>query len=45
MGAPICIPSKDFMEIGRIESIEMNHKQVEVAKKGKNVAVKVKGFL
>ncbi|XP_078155367.1 eukaryotic translation initiation factor 5B-like [Carex rostrata] len=43
VGAPICIPSKDFMEIGRIESIEMNHKQVEVAKKGKNVAVKIVG--
>ncbi|KAJ3697746.1 hypothetical protein LUZ61_001451 [Rhynchospora tenuis] len=43
VGTPICIPSRDFMEIGRIESIEINHKQVDVAGKGKTVSVKIVG--
>ncbi|KAJ4791391.1 Eukaryotic translation initiation factor 5B [Rhynchospora pubera] len=43
VGTPICIPSRDFMEIGRIESIEINHKQVEIAGKGKAVSVKIVG--
>lgn len=41
MGTPICIPSRDFIDIGRIASIEINHKQVDVATKGQKVAIKV----
>lgn len=41
MGTPICVPSSDFIDIGRIASIEINHKQVDVAKKGQKVAIKV----
>lgn len=41
MGTPICIPSKDFIDIGRIASIEINHKQVDTATKGQKVAIKV----
>ncbi|CAA6666190.1 unnamed protein product [Spirodela intermedia] len=40
VGTPICIPSQDFIDIGRIASIEINHKQVDVAKKGQKVAIK-----
>ncbi|XP_047334931.1 eukaryotic translation initiation factor 5B-like [Impatiens glandulifera] len=41
IGTPICIPQKDFIEIGRIASIENNHKPVDYAKKGQKVAIKI----
>ncbi|KAF5179845.1 Translation initiation factor if-2 [Thalictrum thalictroides] len=43
VGTPICIPSRDFIDIGRIVSIENNHKQVDMAKKGQKVAIKIAG--
>ncbi|KAK4253109.1 hypothetical protein QN277_010927 [Acacia crassicarpa] len=43
VGTPICIPSRDYMDIGRIASIENNRKPVEDAKKGQNVAIKIVG--
>ncbi|KAG6504106.1 hypothetical protein ZIOFF_036435 [Zingiber officinale] len=43
VGTPICIPSREFIDIGRIASIEINHKQVDVAKKGQKVAIKIVG--
>ncbi|XP_010263484.1 PREDICTED: eukaryotic translation initiation factor 5B-like [Nelumbo nucifera] len=41
VGTPICVPSRDFIDIGRIASIEINHRQVDVAKKGQKVAIKI----
>lgn len=41
VGTPICIPSKEFIDIGRLASIENNHKPVDYAKKGQRVAIKV----
>ncbi|KAF8377572.1 hypothetical protein HHK36_030954 [Tetracentron sinense] len=41
IGTPICIPSRNFIDIGRIASIEINHKQVDLAKKGQEVAIKI----
>ncbi|KAI9098362.1 hypothetical protein K1719_024987 [Acacia pycnantha] len=43
VGTPICIPSRDYIDIGRIASIENNRKPVEDAKKGHNVAIKIVG--
>ncbi|KAK1262333.1 hypothetical protein QJS04_geneDACA001366 [Acorus gramineus] len=43
VGTPVCVPSRDFIDIGRIASIEINHKQVDVAKKGQKVAIKIVG--
>lgn len=43
VGTPICIPSQDFIDIGRIASIENNHKAVDFAKKGQQVAIKIVG--
>ncbi|GER32356.1 eukaryotic translation initiation factor 2(eIF-2) family protein [Striga asiatica] len=43
VGTPICVPQKDFIEIGRIASIENNHKPVDYAKKGQKVAIKIIG--
>ncbi|XP_053563660.1 eukaryotic translation initiation factor 5B [Bombina bombina] len=40
-GTPICVPSKGFVEIGIVTSIEINHKQVDVAKKGQEVCIKI----
>ncbi|KAK6130621.1 hypothetical protein DH2020_035596 [Rehmannia glutinosa] len=43
VGTPICVPQRDFIEIGRIASIENNHKPVDYAKKGQKVAIKIIG--
>ncbi|KAI8012969.1 Eukaryotic translation initiation factor 5B [Camellia lanceoleosa] len=43
VGTPICIPQKEFIDIGRIASIENNHKPVDYAKKGQKVAIKLVG--
>lgn len=37
---PICIPQKDFIDIGEIASIENNDKPVQIAKKGQEVTIK-----
>ncbi|KAJ8528516.1 hypothetical protein K7X08_022208 [Anisodus acutangulus] len=41
IGTPICISQKDFIDIGRLASIENNHRPVDYAKKGQRVAVKI----
>ncbi|KAK1391916.1 Eukaryotic translation initiation factor 5B [Heracleum sosnowskyi] len=43
VGTPICIPQKEFIDIGQIASIENNHKPVNFAKKGSTVAIKIIG--
>lgn len=43
VGTPICIPDREFIDIGRIASIENNHKPVDYAKKGQKVAIKIVG--
>ncbi|XP_033338686.2 eukaryotic translation initiation factor 5B [Megalopta genalis] len=40
-GTPLCVPSKDFLELGMVTSIEYNHKPVESARKGQEVCVKI----
>ncbi|XP_037552457.1 eukaryotic translation initiation factor 5B isoform X2 [Nematolebias whitei] len=40
-GTPICVPSKGFVDIGVVTSIEMNHKPVDSAKKGQEICVKI----
>jgi len=40
-GTPICVPSKEFVELGRVTSIEINHKQMEKATKGQEVCIKI----
>ncbi|CAN9498319.1 unnamed protein product [Ophioblennius macclurei] len=40
-GTPLCVPSKGFVDIGVVTSIEMNHKSVDVAKKGQEICVKI----
>ncbi|KAL6528444.1 hypothetical protein OROHE_015394 [Orobanche hederae] len=43
VGTPICVRQMEleFIEIGRVVSIENNHKPVDYAKKGQKVAIKI----
>lgn len=41
MNTPICVPSKGGITLGRIASMEVDHKAVESAGKGKTVAMKI----
>ncbi|KAF3434973.1 hypothetical protein FNV43_RR22060 [Rhamnella rubrinervis] len=43
VGTPICVPQREFIDIGRVASIENNHKPVDIAKKGQKVAIKIIG--
>jgi translation initiation factor 5B len=43
VGTPICIPSREGIDIGKIASMEINHKVVDTAKKGQSVAMKIVG--
>ncbi|XP_012264982.2 eukaryotic translation initiation factor 5B [Athalia rosae] len=40
-GTPICVPSKEFVDLGIVTSIEYNHKPVETARKGQEVCIKI----
>ncbi|KAL6256024.1 hypothetical protein P5V15_013259, partial [Pogonomyrmex californicus] len=40
-GTPLCVPSKDFVDLGMVTSIEYNHKPVESARKGQEVCIKI----
>eukprot|EP01027_Heterolobosea_sp_BB2_P003649 GEZU01005500.1.p1 GENE.GEZU01005500.1~~GEZU01005500.1.p1 ORF type:complete len:868 (-),score=490.90 GEZU01005500.1:2466-4721(-) len=41
VGTPLCVPSQGNLEIGRVASIERDHKEVPFAKKGESVAIKI----
>jgi len=41
IGTPICVPEKDNLPLGKVISIEANHKSVESVRKGAEVAVKI----
>lgn len=40
-GTPICVPTKEFVELGIVTSIESNHKTVESARKGQEICIKI----
>ncbi|XP_065361107.1 eukaryotic translation initiation factor 5B [Calliphora vicina] len=41
VGTPICVPSKEFVDIGIVTSIESNHKQIDTARKGQEICIKI----
>lgn len=41
VGTPVCVPSKDGVDLGRIASMELNHKAVDIARAGQSVAMKI----
>lgn len=40
-GTPLCVPSKEFLEVGICTSIQSNHKEVETARKGEEVCIRI----
>uniref|UniRef100_A0A0N5C472 Eukaryotic translation initiation factor 5B n=1 Tax=Strongyloides papillosus TaxID=174720 RepID=A0A0N5C472_STREA len=40
-GTPICVPSKDNILLGTVSSIEKNHEEVNIAKQGDEVCIKI----
>lgn len=40
-GTPICVPTKEFVELGIVTSIENNHKVIDSARKGQEVCIKI----
>jgi len=40
-GTPLCVPSKEFIYIGICTSIQKNEKDVDTARKGEEVCVKI----
>lgn len=40
-GTPVCVPSKEFVDLGVVTSVEINHKPVESARKGQEVCIKI----
>ncbi|CAM4478421.1 hypothetical protein PO909_015592 [Leuciscus waleckii] len=40
-GTPVCVPTKGFVDIGIVTGIEINHKSVDIAKKGQEICVKI----
>jgi translation initiation factor 5B len=45
LGTPVCVPSKECVVLGKIVGIEANHKPVEIAKKGQQVAIRIESPL
>mmetsp|Transcript_68347 Transcript_68347/g.108467 ORF Transcript_68347/g.108467 Transcript_68347/m.108467 type:complete len:1189 (+) Transcript_68347:69-3635(+) len=41
IGTPICVPEKDFLEIGRVGGIEKDKKECKIGRKGESVCVKI----
>ena len=43
-GTPLAVPSKGNVEIGRVTTIEVNHKTLDSARKGQEVCLKIEHF-
>uniref|UniRef100_A0A1I8J639 IF-2 domain-containing protein n=2 Tax=Macrostomum lignano TaxID=282301 RepID=A0A1I8J639_9PLAT len=41
VGTPISVPSKESVYLGRVESLELNHKKVEEARRGAELCIKI----
>ncbi|KAF8793601.1 Eukaryotic translation initiation factor 5B like protein [Argiope bruennichi] len=40
-GTPLCVPTKEFLDVGIVTTIEVNHKPIEFARKGQEVCIKI----
>lgn len=43
VGTPVAVPTKGGIELGRIASMELNHKAVDTVRSGNSVAMKIEG--
>jgi translation initiation factor 5B len=41
IGTPLAVPTQQGIELGRIASLELNHKAVDSARAGQSVAMKI----
>lgn len=41
LGTTLCIPQLEMLEVGKVVNIQNNHRDVDIAKKGMSVAVKI----
>jgi translation initiation factor IF-2 len=41
IGTPLAVPTQQGVELGRIASLELNHKAVDSARAGQSVAMKI----
>ena len=41
VGTPLCVPALGGLHVGKVESIENNGREIETAKKGMSVAIKI----
>ena len=41
VGTPVCVPTQEGIDLGRIASMELNHKAVDTARAGQSVAMKI----
>ena len=44
VGCPICLPSRNNLDLGRVTSIEINNKAVEQGRTGEEVCIKIEPF-
>ena len=44
IGCPISLPTRNFIDIGKVVSIESNNKPLETAKVGDEVAIKIEPY-
>ncbi|XP_067119722.1 eukaryotic translation initiation factor 5B isoform X2 [Centruroides vittatus] len=40
-GTPICVPSREFLDIGTVTTLELNHKSIDSARKGQEICIKI----
>ncbi|XP_077975285.1 eukaryotic translation initiation factor 5B-like [Styela clava] len=40
---PLCIPTREFLTVGYVTSMEFNHKSVDIARVGQEVCIKIEG--
>ena len=43
VGTPVAVPTRGGVELGRIASMELNHKSVDTCRAGNSVAMKIEG--
>ncbi|EEB18236.1 eukaryotic translation initiation factor 5B, putative [Pediculus humanus corporis] len=43
-GTVLCVPSKEFINVGIVTSVEVNHKPIESARKGMEVCIKIENM-
>nr|CAB3241971.1 eukaryotic translation initiation factor 5B-like [Phallusia mammillata] len=43
LGTPLCVPNREFLKLGIVTSMQVNHKDIEVARNPQEVCIKIEG--